>query len=301
MRFVIILSCLFLLFSTTYGQTYVPLNAGSASWNTRLWFLWPGGESIRTEGFHVYTDTLIDGNTYQNLLAYDVTTGLIDGLVGAIREDSLRNVWFRSNNSVFECSAAANDSTDILLWSFNDHGVGDSIEIVNYQGWGTRFAVVQTIDSIMVGGNYRLKYDVTYVGTGTPNLPDYWISGIGPSKGLLSAHLDLLECLPDLSCYEDTTVNWLNPIMDSCNYNFVGIEEYLRSLVSIYPNPVRSKFTIQSDIQFSGYKLYSLSGALIQSKQERVSTVSLEKVKTGMYVLELVSEKYTIRKKLMVE
>ena len=301
MRYLILFFSLFIYLSNAYGQTYVPLKTSSASWNTRLWSIWPGGESINTKGYRIAADTIIGGNMYQALSEFNIGTGVDVGIVGAIREDSLRRVWLRSNNSQIECSAGSSDTSDLLLWSFNNHGIGDSIEVINYVGWGDRWAVVQHIDSILIGGVYRLKYDVNYVGSAVPNDPDYWISGIGPANGLMSAHLEVLECLPDITCYEDDSVNWLNPIMDSCYYHSVGIDEYADASVLIYPNPVRTEFRVQSDIKFTACYLYNMAGMLVRHQQRSFSAVSVENLKPGMYIIELVNKRLTMRKKLIVE
>ena len=73
-------------------------------------------------------------------------------------------------------------------------------------------------------------------------------------------------------------------------------------LISIYPNPVSSTITIQSQ-NLEKIIMYDLKGKIILSKtnfdQKKTHTINLEQISNGMYLIYIISKKAKLYKKIL--
>ena len=284
------------------SQSYTPLTSDTAVWKTTRWDMSsPGATGYGTEGHQKEGDTIIDGNTYQLIKEQNLLSGIISTTVGAIREDSLRQVWYRrlAGFPGPELSYIPVDTVDVLLWSFNNHQVGDTIEITNHYGFfisSGKWAIVQNIDSILVDGTYRIRYDVQYFGYPGGLSSDYWIAGIGPSLGFASAHNTWFEWYTQLTCYEDLTTNWLNPLATTCLLFSNGLEEIDPVTINIYPNPTTDILNIDGNLTFNRYQVFSINGSLLKSGFVNQNQIRTKEFTRGTYILELSNDGQIARK-----
>jgi len=73
---------------------------------------------------------------------------------------------------------------------------------------------------------------------------------------------------------------------------------------NIFPNPAKNNITIEnSNFEINTVELYNIAGQLVKS--ENVNSMStnlnLSDLKKGIYILEIQSNKTSIRRKLIVE
>ncbi|MGB0403110.1 MAG: T9SS type A sorting domain-containing protein [Salibacteraceae bacterium] len=81
-----------------------------------------------------------------------------------------------------------------------------------------------------------------------------------------------------------------------------SIEEYDGKPVVIFPNPASNQINIQSEEKFKMATIFNMTGKLI--KEENLNenqTLDVTQIPKGQYILELVSAKGVIRKKVLVE
>jgi len=116
---------------------------------------------------------------------------------------------------------------------------------------------------------------------------------------------------PDMSAtkgrtYIDTVQGYLNPRM----YVTLGlggalsINNVVDFTTNIYPNPATNNITIEnSNFVISNIELYNITGQLV--KTENVNSMSINMnisdLKTGIYILEVHTNKTSIRRKLIIE
>lgn len=75
--------------------------------------------------------------------------------------------------------------------------------------------------------------------------------------------------------------------MDDLTVNNVGLETYSRETISLYPNPVKNQFSVNSS---GAVTIYNLCGKLVKnSLVEAGSPVSIEDLKPGVYFVRMSS------------
>ena len=194
---------------TANAQTnvYHPFPDSNAVWNE-----YTGTNS----GYGYYIESII-GDTIINSIKYHKVYKHTESLtpsdtiitisnswfIGAIREDSLKRIYFYNKYAVPCCGKT--DST-YLLYDFSKH-VGDTVFFSNnfQYGYTYPYLIVNSIDSILAYNQYRKRFNLN---------GETWIEGIGSTRSLFSAILGIPTCFctNELVCYKyrDTSY-YLNP------------------------------------------------------------------------------------------
>ncbi|HLG35138.1 MAG TPA: T9SS type A sorting domain-containing protein [Bacteroidia bacterium] len=186
------------------------------------------------------------------------------GYMGAIRQDtSLRQVYFVPKDTAQEQ----------LLYDFN-LSIGDTVPGKFIGG-----AIVQSIDSLLIGSTYRKTINFGYI-----------IEGIGSTSGLLEPPSQL-ELTPELKCF----------IQDSIHYYLTGpcelpdiVFEYFsdENEGTLFPQPA-TDYVI---FRFAGYHIsYKVMVALFDIVGQRISLqyeiendfirINTSGIKPGIYQL----------------
>jgi len=293
---------LLVLFSIKYSaQTYVPFSDSVSTCNVFFQqypgspIPWNSNISFQMEG-----DTILGSMTYKKVYQHcSGYSGASDDIICALREDTLKNVWLRqfppANGTACDLHSFQQDTVAILLYSFGDYSPGDTIFAENNDL--NPFYVVQSVDSILINGVNRLVYEVWGLGVGT----DIWVSGIGSLRMLLSPVNTYFEWEGTVTCYEDESISWLNPEVDSCILPLaVGINENELN-IHIYPNPVINDLIIKSDNKILGYSLYDLSGKLLMHSISSNKRIQFNQYDSGIYIVEVRTGKGVSRKRVIKE
>lgn len=295
---------LFFILIKNSAQTYVTFSDSVATWNV-FDQMFPGSPTPTNTNvsYVMLGDTVLGSENYKKI--YYSCNNYPYNIAGALREDSLRNIWFRTFASSCEYNQFYQDTLDILLYSFNNYSIGDTIWTVNnpdYEYW-----VLQNIGTEMVSGINRLTYEVyhpNFNGGWSFDLPSYgekWISGIGSMYSLLSPININFESSNITTCYEDDLVSWLNPYVDSCILPLaIGIEENIID-ISISPNPVVDELFINSEKQIKAYAIYNLSGKLLVTSNKSGNRIPMKKFARGVYIVEISTDKGIVRKRVVKE
>lgn len=148
--------------------------------------------------------------------------------VGAFRQEVVqKKVYFIYDQSVTEC-----------LWFDFNISVGDTVSAECSQ-WPDSCATVASIDSVLVGGSYRTRYNLN-------TAPPYsFIEGIGSTAGLFEP-LCPFEYYGSLTCFSLNGQTVYPDTLSSCN-NLTGVTEPDDLLsIRVYPNPFSSELNIES-------------------------------------------------------
>lgn len=322
-------------FSFSHAQVYHPFPDSSAKWSE---YWWEHSYHISYNTSYLYGkyldiagDTLIDSVQY-HLIGYQHTyTALIDlgtvlqadnlsiqypgEIIGAIREDSTKKVWFRVINpsgwnfcfGVYAFPHIIN--TDILIYDFNIN-IGDSLS------WKPYHKICTAIDSITLSdGSKRKTYGFDYDSYGDR---DEWIEGIGSWYGLLGAysHYNSSPQFDDSSalvCFtQDSVVLYVaNGGASSCDSSPFGIginETEISSNLYIFSNPASNSINISSSSLSGKYslKIYNLLGQQVKQQEidfsfEGNSKVTIESLASGYYQLMLVNGSNLLSKRFIKE
>lgn len=308
------------------AQTYVPF-PNSACWKYEVSCF----ESYAQLDVTMSGDTIIEGNTYKQLSAIEYES---DGSVlpccgyyvnsypyiGALRQDSLKNIWFRSccpNNPMFYdvIYCGANQSTisanqDILIYKFGA-AIGDTLPIYNSNT--NQPLIVTAIDSVnsfhvyneaIDLGSYRKRYTVSGLNyllynNDLSQIEDksYWIEGVGSLENLLVVLLPLTTTQPYFGFNRWRLRAFVDNPSGSC---FLGIDEELKNTrISSSPNPTTKQLQYQYQGEYTpnlSVAIYNLQGTLINLQHAKNTnafncTFDLSNQPPGIYVVQTVTNK----------
>jgi hypothetical protein len=286
------------------SQDYIPFPSDSASWNITTYLFGDcnplmGDNCQYTDKFIVKGDTMIDNEKYTKLYLVSGTT--IDNLtyLGGFREDSTKKVFYRGDIffDSYVCDSMINDTTEILLYDFG-LSIGDSIKNINFK---CAKELVYDIDSVEYAGKKRKRFTIQRYGAINDN---YWIEGVGSTKGLFYPLLNWFEWDWELTCFEDNIQDW-----SASECVTTGIENINTSInaFNIYPNPMIYESIIEWDENILNPDLivvYSIMGKKILSIKPVTNSIILKKstfVNSGLYIVNLITDKENIIKRLIVE
>ena len=168
--------------------------------------------------------------TIWNIPNYNPPSSSKSKYIGALRYDTNSNKVFIKYNS----------SAEDLLYDYNLY-IGDTIKgIIALSNSTNYYSIVSSIDSILIKGKYRKKWNFN----DCYNDSAYIIAGIGSFYGLIEyrdgqPHESHLVCVKDSS--NTIFVSGYNSSF-GCNLIYGGINEIsLKSVISFFPNPFSSQ------------------------------------------------------------
>ncbi len=313
----------------TYAQTYVPF-PDSACWTYGLSCF----ESTTQLNITMYGDTVIDGNTYKRLSAeeswifvdYPYSAYYTNSYpyIGALRQDSLKNIWFRSccPNILINPGSYCNFSDslivtdqDILIYKFGSE-VGDTLPINNPNtGEPLIVTAIDSVDSYTSFdgyntdfGSYRKRYTVKGLNylvynTDFTQLEDksYWVEGIGSLENLL------VVFFPGSVQSDPYFDRWYLTAFASGDC-YLGVNEQIENTqISSSPNPTTDRLQYQYQGEYTpnlSVAVYNLQGMLINLQQAKNIntfnyTFDLSDQPAGIYLIQTVTNKGSHAQKII--
>lgn len=212
-------------------------------------------------------DTLINSQIYHklNITSIQVISSTCGpnttiGYKGAIRQDS-------SIKKVFIVPPFS--SAEEVLYDFNLQ-VGDTI--AGYLGttFSTMPEIVQSIDSVLVGGNYHKRWEVNAL------YQIYFIEGVGSTYGLIAQ-------LPGgnisdqptraINCFSVNNTTLYPAIPTHCNLiTSENAIDAITNQITVFPNPFSEVITIQTTLSFKSASLVIYNSFGQEVKQ--INTIS---------------------------
>jgi len=282
----------FLLFAILFSlllnaQPYIPFPTDHSQWNNvSTWY--DGGQwGTYTSSNYQY---IMDGDTIINSIGYKKMYAAygeeVSEYIGALREDTEKNIYFFPGIQSFNYVNFPSDSSEYLLYTFNNLDVGTVLSINNHNN----ITVVQ-IDSVLLGETYHKRYYLT----NTAMFDEYWIEGVGSDQELFSAYSSEFEWDLFTLCFKPDSLNtyYINSPdgQDWCIFN-VGTNDLEISNFSIYPNPSSESIKISGEMDGnSRYLVSDISGKIIlQSNLENDFQISTTKLASGVYSITIISD-----------
>jgi hypothetical protein len=225
-------------------------------------------------------DTLIDGFTYKRIEhEVLVTAGGCcyppEGMgIGFLREDvNARKVYWRWPG----------EPSDTLLYNFN-LDIGDTLD--GYFGYCNQNWTVQSIDSALVGSNYRKRINFD---TSETCGQFSFIEGIGSTIGLTICYYGHFEMGAGLACFSvDGDIFYTapcgNPDLVPCGELPINVLERSfnkRSRLAAFPNPSSGHFTVNGVRSPFAISVYSSTDQ--QVWQSSGITIDLTAQPPGVY------------------
>lgn len=265
------------------SQNYVPFPTENVNWN--VYYVGtceerdPDTTLLR---YAIHGDTTINEVEYKKLcLESGDTINPKIKAVGGLREEN-KKVYYNGRTLL-----AGTDGKEYLLYDFTKQ-IGDTIKH-NPQGWF--FSVIFDIDSVLIDGAYRKRYEVDnhwYY-----HNPDHIIEGIGSVKNGLLGHIsDITTCGThywEFICFkENGEVKYLNPSFNKCFPGNLLMGANLTkadSQIRIYPNPTNQNLHIENNTNGNlSVKIIDINGRTIVEQQlNEIKTIIKLNVQAGIY------------------
>ncbi|MCF8360562.1 MAG: T9SS type A sorting domain-containing protein [Prolixibacteraceae bacterium] len=260
-----------------FGQNYKSFQFENAQWNVYLEYSMSESPTDTTVlRYFVDGDTILDQNTYHRLCREmgDLSDPVFEA-VGGIREEN-KVVCFFGNDCLW-----FPHEEELILYDFNKE-IGDTVFHDD-----TFYSVIEDIDSIEIGGEYRKRYKINSNNVYSFGDEEYWVEGIGSIKNGLLGHITLIPtcCYHywEHICYkENDEVLYLNPRYDDCFPGFLlGTDKQfeIESEIKMYPNPTDDKLNVEllTDIKNVMIKIFDIKGNILLQNElaDKKSTISL--------------------------
>ena len=287
------LAIVFLLLTSAFAKAqtsiYYPFPDSNAVWNVRI----SGSECSQCykRSYYLSGDTVINGSNYHKIsyfeeigislppwysCAYPNGPGNLSQYLGAIRQDT-------SQRKVF--LVIAGDSTDTLLYNFN-LSIGDTLPY-GYKNSSGQSVYIMSIDSILIGTNYRKRFNLgNTVSSGI-------IEGIGSASGLVE-DLFIFECGGYLECFRQNDTTLYPFLFTQCE-----IADALKNISSennsISPNPFHSTALLEiiSDFNNPELKIFNAFGEQVKRQKiiSRLTIINRDKLVDGIYFYQVITDK----------
>ena len=110
--------------------------------------------------------------------------------------------------------------------------------------------------------------------------------------------------------YLDTIQGYLNPrmyeVLDLANHVPIisGTNNIEGTIIDIYPNPANNVLNIVSyNVGIEKVNIYNLNGQLVLNKDvnNNQKTINISSLESGIYIVDILSENNSVKRKLIVE
>jgi len=293
MRKLLILFCFLAVDVQAQTSVYHPFPDSGAVWHQERSVLIGQADYYNfVEEFSLSDDTIIGSFTYKKLnivLLHELSVSYIcfpsrpaipvaySGYAGGIRQDILsKRIYYLDGPS----------NVEYLLYDFN-LSVNDTLPIT-YTNADT--LIVQSIDSIFDGSNWRKRYKLL---NGNWSSSNSLIEGIGSSRGLLSDLDPWNQTRAELHCFQENgTTLYQDSCPTGCDFIITNnqIVDRLTSF-QVYPNPFSIYTTIKLNSSFTGAELrvYNSLGQIVRFVESNGSSIVVERgsLVNGIYLFQL--------------
>lgn len=276
MKKLLFIFSLYLFSFTLFAQSYSAFPDSNAVWSILIGSVnqAPPYDFIGLTYHHANIgDTLIGTHSYNKFYVSVDSSFTYDSASYkyAIREDTNKRVY-----CVYE-----NDSVEKLLYDFSIN-LGDSVwihpPVFGYTWQDSCLAVVDSVDSVLIGGNYRRQlHFFAHI--------DKWVEGIGSLYGLIYP----ASFFPDggnfLLCFsENDTVKYIDNNLGTCYYKNTGINEISdNAYFTIYPNPTTGEFRVSGfEFGVEDIQVYDLFGRLLLRSNK--PQIDMSSYPAGLYI-----------------
>lgn len=145
-------------------------------------------------------------------------------------------------------------------------------------------------------------HDLNYVYLNNSNNQNIVFLRLIDNENLLCVQVD--DPLAVIAGTDPPYDNWIienNPVItDDCS---LGIEDFLASLINLYPNPVKDSLTIDNNglLKVKKITVYNILGNIVLTESINFNQLNLSKLQSGVLFFRIETEIGTITKKIIKE
>lgn len=300
-----LLTILIFLTKLSYSQEYIPFPDSNAVWTSTNVQLNAGN----FEKLTIIGDTVINSLIYKKLkmAVYSNYEIVNSKYIAAIRDYNKK--WFfiyketTEEKLLYDFSCNLSDTIDVNSYM-------DALALWNGNGPESLKLVVNSIDSVIIGGSYRKRIKLNFIQYNNNKWTnETWIDGIGSTDGLFYAGSHFcFDCGNILMCFKESgePKYYFSDTLNYCD-DFTSIYEkkYSKNQFIAEPNPVVNNLHIKltNDIFSKSFYLYNVYGVnlLNLSTIENDVSIDFSNYKKGIYFLYIITDKNKIFSKKIIK
>jgi hypothetical protein len=288
------------------GQTsvYHPFPDSNAIWREHYSNAYTGQIHYQ---YGIFGDTLLKSLKYHkvyyqpNCLTDTLMTTSNSLLIGGIREDSAKRVFYYSFNYRPDGAGFIHDDSIYKLYDFSLQ-IGDTVKfessLYNLE-YNRPFLVLDGIDSVFVYDHFRKRFYLQ---------GEIWIEGIGSERSLFSSIIPQPTCMCNWNsvCFEfDNKTYYLNPLYSDCYDMSYGIESNKLTVgnINVFPNPSNGSFTVDfGNLEnIREIRILDLLGKIVfQQSINKQSKINIDKLPSGVYILTVIDNENKMTNKKII-
>ena len=265
-----------LSFNVSFSQTYLPMLQEGNEWSVDF-YEWDGS-SIRTDQLYIGEEVILENIVYKTISSYE-------GVCHAREENGIvyQYNWAGSEEIIYDFT--------LELGDFHTFPIVSCLYGIQSGNDGLPFEVTN-VETLFIAGENRkvieLKDDPV-----SPYYAEYWIEGIGSTKGF-DPHSEYIDAgVTALVCftYNANGETYFFNNATSCDNTTLGLDSFSSEEIILYPNPVTNISILQlpAEASIDLIKIYDFSGKLI--KEERIEndyyTINALDYASGIYFFQL--------------
>ena len=264
--------------------------------------------------FYSYSQTLQFNDTeLKNYLLNENCVDLDSNGIGNITAD------LNNDNEIQVSEASSITSLDITTNSYNITSISDLSQFQNLE----KLVIVANISSVTLNSQSLQDIRINDCGvhyidvSNVPNLKEIrfeslWLKYLNLKNGSAASYLSLFYSNVDsLICVDSIQLEYnqvLTYVFDSTKITYNCIATHTNSInnlshseLKLYPNPVSSylQFKPNKNIQISTYKIFNNIGQEIDSGKIGLYRVNTKDLKSGLYIIKLVTNKGVLTKRFL--
>ena len=270
----------------------ISLNINAQEWYILGVYTWSAPHPTGTfeETYTMGETVTIDDLEFTTISVYNHNSGSVS-IDGAFRNDG---------NQVYYCTWNGSSYEDEELLYDYDLEVGDFFH--DDDAHPMQVTEVTTITDET--GTPRKKLTFSFIGL--EDVTEFWIEGIGSSRGFI--HVGMYEPKHDsdgemyhLLCYHvNNDVIYVNPEYNECDLPYAVEDNSTDNNISIYPNPANEVIKILNDnnLNITSIEIIDLTGRTVMSTN-KTDAIDISELSEGQYFVKIIGET-TIVKKLFI-
>lgn len=320
-QFFLFLFSIFAFLSVNSQQNF-PLPSENPFWTESHASLWTCTYSDQCGGYYcecttpVYykTDTIINNMVYNRLYSRGVCHALWAGgppvgdcpyifdysnpetLFAIIRQDTLNKIVYLWDYS-----------KDTILYDFKNIIVGEPYPST-YNNPIQNNLIVVSEDSLLLNNVYVKKWNLAmnFEGVISDSAFVCIIDGIGSSFGIMANLTPPFENGDELLCFSKDNIVYYPDSTYNCDKTVEINETAENQSFSVYPNPVLSILTVETDYAYKNscfVKIFSAAGTEIIKREinSSITNIDVSQLVKGFYIVQLVNGKSVQSKKFVKE
>jgi hypothetical protein len=229
---------------------------------TTTWNICGTNEIRETRFYNLTGDTTIDTIVYKTTnFRYNLREDTLTGKLFVIAD------WEAVEHVVMDLSLNVNDTFFFSGIKFHDFAIVDSIYYINTRKY--------------IEFDYPIDNFIPL-----PEVENLtFIEGIGPNIGFTYLSDEFMWNNTILLCYTNDSFNYINENYDTCDINWVNIEQIQLNEIQLYPNPV-SDFLNIKNAQNLTICIYNLYGQVVSEKEvtDNPFKYSVNELINGVYI-----------------